>query len=75
MAKYFSKLFKDLENQELEQVENEYFICLHSPHYSGDLVGYQPYFEYLVIFKMEFICRFKDLDKAKEYVEWMNQKS
>jgi len=75
MAKYFSEHSKDLKSQELEQVENEYFICLHSPHYSGDLVGYQPYFEYLVIFEREFICRFKDLGKAKEYVEWMNSKS
>lgn len=74
MVKYFSKLFKDLKPEELNQVDGKYFICLHSPHYSGDIIGYQPYFEYLVIFNKEFICRFKELQKAEEYVQWMNSK-
>lgn len=75
MSKYYSKLFKELEPQELSQVEGEYFICLSSLHNSGYIVGHQPYFEYLVIFNREFICRFEELDKAKEYVEWMNTKN
>ncbi|GAF05564.1 hypothetical protein [Saccharicrinis fermentans] len=69
---FYRKLFKDLELEERQDVSGKYFICLHSPHYSGDLIGYQPYFEYLVIFENELICRFKELDKAKEYVQIMN---
>jgi hypothetical protein len=73
MTKFYNKLFKDLCSDELNKVEGKYFICLHSPQYQGDIIGYQPYFEYLVIFEKEFICRFKDLDKAREYVEIMNE--
>ena len=72
MANFYSKLFQDLDSEVFEQMQGKYFICLHSPQYSGDIIGYQPYFEYLVIFEKEFICRFKKLDKAKEYVELMN---
>jgi len=53
-------------------VKGKYFICLHSPQYSEDVVGHKPYFEYLVIFEKKFISRFMDLDKAKAYVELMN---
>ncbi|NJO87798.1 MAG: hypothetical protein HC831_01705 [Chloroflexia bacterium] len=74
MVKYFSKLFKDLEPEELIQVKGKYFICLHSHDYRSDLTGFRPYFEYLVIYDKEFICRFKNFEKAEDYVKWKNSK-
>lgn len=73
MTKFYNKLFKDLNTEELKQAEGKYFICLHSPQYSSDLDGYQSYFKYLVIREKEFISRFMELEKAKEYVQIMNE--
>lgn len=72
MSKFYNKLLKDLNSDELKQVEGEYFICLHSPQYYAATDEYRPCFKYLVMFEKNFICRFKELDKAKEYIKLMN---
>ncbi len=75
MATYYNKLFSDLDSEERNSVEGKYFICMHPLHYYGDIIGYRPYFEYLVIYDREFISRFTELDRARDYVDWMNSKS
>ena len=72
-VKFVEILFKNLTESDKKNLTLP-FICLHS----GDSNGL-PYFQYLIVdlnnsFEDQFIARFKEFEKAYEYVDFLINK-